>query len=123
METIMLREDLRKTLEQNAERESRDVNELVNEAVERYLREQRHVKLEKEIAAYEAMHPMLKQNYFEQWVAIHEGQLVDHDVEGDALYQRVRARYGHLPVLIRQVAEEPVEEIWMRTWSTGKIEA
>ncbi len=122
METIELRSDLREMLERDAERESRSVNEVVNRAVELYLREQQRKKLAREIEAYEAMHSQLKADYLGQYVAIHEQKLVDHDRELAPLYRRIRARYGKISVLMRQVKEQPVEEIWMRTFSTGKIE-
>ena len=101
--------------------ESRSVNELVKEAVEQFVRERQRAKLRQEIAAYEAMHPTLKQEYLGQWVAVHDQELVDHDRDDVRLRQRVRARYGNSTVLIRQVGEQPVEEVWIRTPSTGKI--
>ena len=122
METIVLRADLRETLEKDAEREAKSVNDIVNEAVERYLRERQLAKLDVEIEAYERMHAELKQKYFGQWVAVREQRLVDHDEERAALYHRVRAKYGWATVLIRRVGEQPVEELWIRTPSTGKIE-
>ncbi len=122
METIELRSDLREMLERDAARESKSVNEVVNRAVEFYLREQQRKKLAKEIETYEAMHAELKEKYFGQYVAIHEQKLVDHDRELAPLYRRVHARYGKISILMRQVKEQPVEEFWMRTFSTGKIE-
>ncbi len=115
METITLRADLQEALEKDAELESRSVNDIVNEAVERYLREQQRAKLDSEIEAYEAMHPELREKHFGQWVAVHNRQLVDHDPDHAELYRRVRVRYGRTSVLIRQVHEQPVEEIWIRT--------
>lgn len=122
MDTIALRTDLRETLEKDAEQEARSVNEIVNEAVERYLRERQLAKLDAEIAAYEQLHPELRQKYFGHWVALHEQKLVDHDSDRAALYGRVRARYGRTAVLIRQVTEQPGMEIWVRTPGIGKAE-
>ena len=121
MDAIVLRTDLRETLEKDAEQEARSVNDLVNEAVEHYLRERQRAKLDQEIAAYEAMHAELRQKYLGQWVAVHEQKLVDHDRDGSALYRRIRARYGQTSVLLRQVTDQPVEEVWLRTPSTGKV--
>ena len=122
METIVLRADLRETLEKDAEREAKSVNDIVNEAVERYLRERQLAKLDVEIEAYKRMHSELRQKYLGQWVAVHDQQLVDHDGDGSALHQRVRAKYGRVAVLIRQVAEQADEDLWIRTPSTGRIE-
>ncbi len=121
MSAVELRDDLRETVEKTAEQESRSVDELVNEAVRLYLRERQRTKLDKEIAAYEAMHTELRQKHLGQWVAIHDQKLVDHDADGSALYQRIRAKHGRTSVLIRQVTDQPIEEARIRTPSTGKI--
>jgi predicted DNA-binding protein len=121
METILLREDLRETLEKDAEQEARSVNDMVNEAVEHYLRERQRAKLDQEIAAYEAMHAELRQKYLGQWVAVHQQKLVDYDEDRTALYRRIRAKYGRTSVLLRQVTEQSIEEVWVRTPSTGKL--
>ncbi len=121
MDVIVLRSDLREILEKDAEQETRTINDIVNEAVEHYLREQQQAKLDQEIESYEAMHPKLRQKYIGQWVAVHKQKLVDHDSDGSALYRRIRAKYGRTSVLIRQVTEQPLEEVWLRTPSTGKI--
>ncbi|HET7089982.1 MAG TPA: DUF5678 domain-containing protein [Anaerolineae bacterium] len=120
MSTVVLRDDLHETLKRNARQESRSVDEIVNEAVSLYLRERQRAKLDKEIAAYEAMHAELRQRYLGQWIAVHEQQLVDHDPDGSALYQRIRSRYGKTSVLIRQVREQPSDDAYVRTPSSGK---
>lgn len=109
-------------LEQDAVQEARSVSEIVNEAVERYLHERQLAQLDAEIAAFEKLHPELRQKYLGEWVAVHEQKLVDHDNDRAALYKRVRAAYGRTAVLIRQVTEQPDNEIWIRTPSTGKVE-
>lgn len=123
MKTIVLRADLHKRLESNAQQTTKTVNDLVNEAVEFYLREQQRTKLDREVAAYEKLHPTLKQTHLGQWVAIHHEKLVDHDADGPSLYRRIRAKYGRVSVLIRQVTEQPVEEVWLRTPTTGRAKA
>jgi metal-responsive CopG/Arc/MetJ family transcriptional regulator len=123
MESITLRSDLLETLEKDAQQESRSISDIVNEAVEHYLRQRQRSKLNREIMAYEAMHAKLRKKYLGQWVAIHSEKLVDHDQDRVALYRRVRARYGRISVLLRQVTEQPVEEAWIRTPSTGKLTA
>jgi hypothetical protein len=121
MESIVLRPNLRKTLEEQAQQAAKTVNELVNEAVEQYLLAQQRPKLDREIAAYERLHPELRQTHLGQWVAIHQQQLVDADTDQAALYRRIRAKYGRTSVLIRQVTEQAIEEVWLRTPSTGKV--
>ncbi len=117
-DALVLRADLRETLERDAEQEARSISDIVNEAVERYMRERQRTKLDKEIAAYEALHVELRQKYLGQWVAINNQRLVDHDSDRLALYRRTRAKYGHTSVLLREVTEQPQEEVWLRTPST-----
>lgn len=101
---IELKPELLETLEQSAAHNSRSVSDLVNEAVvERYLRDQRRIQLQEEIEAYKAMHPQLVQKHLGEWVAVYKGKKVDEDADGSALHQRVRQKYGHAAVLIRQV--------------------
>jgi hypothetical protein len=119
-DVVVLRPDLREILERNAEQEARTLDDLVNEAVALYVHRLQQKQIEREAEAYERMHPSLRDRFLGQWVAIHDQQLVDHDSDRLALYRRVRTRFGHTPILMRRVAESPVETIWMRTRSTGK---
>lgn len=63
--------------------------------------------VDREMAAYIAMHPMLKQNYLGKHVAIFAGQLVDHDSDLEALSRRIHARYAGQFVWITLVRETP----------------
>jgi hypothetical protein len=97
------------------------LNDLVNEAVSQYAYRLQREKIERETAAYERMHNSIRDRFLGQWVAIHNGHLVDHDCDLAALHRRVRERFGRTAVLLRQVRESPVEEIRLRTRSTGRI--
>lgn len=119
---IVLKENLREPLVQSAARENRSIDDLVNEAVENYLLEQQRAKIDEEIVAFEAIYNQLMENHYGEWVAIHEGQLVDHDMDGTALYQRVRAKFVAISVLLRRVTEDANDDIWIRTPSTGRIQ-
>jgi hypothetical protein len=112
---IEIRPDLLSSLRQDAERQARSVSDLVNEAVEGYLRERDREKLEAEIAAFTAMHAELKQRYFGEWVAVHEGRVIDHDRELAPLYARIRQLYPRTAVLMRQVEEEPERDLMIRS--------
>jgi predicted transcriptional regulator len=119
LETIELRPELQATLEDSARQEAKSISDLVNEALEDYLETKQVEKLNREVAAYEAMHAELWRTKPYQWVAIHNQQLVDHDAERISLYRRVRSRFKRVAVLIRQVRETPTPEIWVRTASIG----
>ncbi len=120
MDMITLRTDLLQQLEISALMHSKDLNEIVNDAIESYLREQQQQQLDQEIAAYEGMHSSLVKTHSGKWVAVHQQKLVDHDEDRIRLYRRIKAKYNQTPVLIRQVMEHPAPEIWLRTPTTGK---
>jgi len=121
--TITLRSDLSEPLQASAQQQDTTVDNLVNEAVERYLREEQRHKIDQEIAAYERLHPQLWRTLPGQWVAVDNGKVVDQDQDRAALYRRIRAAYGRTAVLIRQVKADVVEEIWVRTPSTGRVKS
>jgi hypothetical protein len=120
-ETIQLRTDLSEKLQETAYQSQKSVSDLVNEAVEQYLHTQQRQIIDREIDAYSRMHDSLWRTIPTQWVAVHEGEVVDKDEDRVALYVRIRSKYGQTPVLIRQVKEDPNPEIQMRTPSRGKI--
>lgn len=119
--SVTLRPDLSDTLQISAQQQDTTVDNLVNEAVERYLREEQRHKIDQEISAYERLHPQLWRTLPGLWVAVHNGKVVDQDEDRATLYRRVRAVYGRTAVLIRQVKADVVEEIWVRTPSTGRV--
>lgn len=118
MTTIDLKPALFEALEQNASLQDRSVDDLVNEAVARYVRDLQREKLATEIRAYERLHDKLKRQHLGRWVAINGGRLVDHDADRAQLYCRVRERYGRTSVLIRQVNDEPNAE---SRWRGGSL--
>ena len=118
MAAIVLRPDLLDALEKHADLEATSLDDLVNEAVARYVRDLQHDKLEQEIEAYRRLHGELQRQHLGQWVAVHRGQVVDHDGDRAELHRRVRDRYGKTVVLIRRVSEEPEEEI---RWRGGSV--
>ncbi|MEM7535393.1 MAG: hypothetical protein AAF639_24660 [Chloroflexota bacterium] len=64
-----------------------------------------------EAKAYAQMHPELLLKYPRQYVAIHQGELVDRDTDKIALYRRLAEQYGDTPLLVRQVLPEVVPTV------------
>ncbi|GJM40502.1 MAG: hypothetical protein DHS20C20_07840 [Ardenticatenaceae bacterium] len=64
-------------------------------------------KMLREVEAYKNMHAQLASQYAGQFVAIHNGQLVDYDVDKDALFFRVKQNFPNKIVLQRQVLGNP----------------
>ena len=69
----------------------------------------RQKAMAREEAAYQAMHEELYAKYNGQYVAIYREQLVDQDVDGGRLYERVRQQYADEFVLITPVEPEAEE--------------
>jgi hypothetical protein len=61
---------------------------------------QRRSQLVAEQAAWYARPPGERARYRGKFVAVRDGQVVDDDPDQRTLYLRVRARFGHTPVLI-----------------------
>ncbi len=63
---------------------------------------------EKEIEAYLLMEKELLRNpkYVNKYVALHSGEIVDYDSDRIALADRVYAKYGYIPILIKKVETE-----------------
>jgi len=68
-----------------------------------------------EMQAYIALHPMLKEKYFGQYVAIYGGALIDHDPDHAALYRRIDAQYPDEFVWISLVEEEAIPTLVFRS--------
>jgi predicted transcriptional regulator len=108
MNTIAIGLDERTALElgQLARERAMDPSALANEAIRAYLRSAARDDIEQEAQAFRRLHPELLATIPGRYAAIHRGQLVNHDVDQLALYQRIEARFRGLPVLIRQVRPE-----------------
>jgi hypothetical protein len=64
--------------------------------------------IEREQAAYLALHPMLLDQHPGEYVAIHGGKLIDCDKDGATLSRRVRSRYPQQFVWISRVEPTPI---------------
>ncbi|MEM7531265.1 MAG: DUF5678 domain-containing protein [Chloroflexota bacterium] len=71
--------------------------------------------ISREQKAYIELHPMLKETYLGQSVAIYQGELIDVDEDFSTLVGRVRKKYPQEVVLMKTVKEEPIETIYMRS--------
>ncbi len=109
-------------LEQIAEQEQTSVEEVARAAVYRYVREIEREKIRAETEAFWAIHSQLLDDYSGQYIAMHEGKVVDNGVDLGALYQRVRERYGDTPILLTQVTDDPVRELTFRSPRLEQVE-
>src|SRR5262245_41504960 len=117
--TLKVPDRLYRRIEQVANATRRTISDVVLEAVERsfpvfYVDESR-TQLEREVAAFEAMHAELWTHYPQQYVALYEGRVIDHDDDEVALLDRIDARYPGQVVLVRQVLIQPQGELNFRS--------
>ncbi|MFN0073113.1 MAG: DUF5678 domain-containing protein [Chloroflexota bacterium] len=115
MDAIELRPDLREQVEIAARHEARSVDDVVNSAVADYVRDQQRAIIAQETCAFERMHADLVRDHRGQWVAIHDGRLVDVDPDAAALYARIRKAYGRESVLIRQVLDVAIRTLTIQS--------
>ena len=115
MSNISIEPALQMKVEQLARFLGRPPEAIVEEAINEHLDQLSVQKLDAEIAAFERIHPTLKETYLNQFVAVHEGQVVDSDLDFEPVLLRVQERYGDLPVLIRRVGESPQQEWYFRS--------
>lgn len=75
--------------------------------------EPEQAQLQKEVAAYQAMHPHLCAHHVGEWVAIYAGKLLDHDAAETALMARLNAQHPTKLILVRRVEMEPERELYV----------
>lgn len=111
--TITVSSKVYQRIVEQAQQNRKNVSDLVNDVVasafvpntpaENPARD----KMLQEIEAYKKMHPRLVKKHLGQFVAIHNGKLVDHDPDKEALFLRVKEKFPNQIVLQRQVLENP----------------
>ena len=109
--SIALQPDLVERVHRITKSKGTTVKDFVNQAVRERLEQLEDQKLKAEVQAFERMHPQLVKQYLGQFVAVHGGQIVDTDVDFEALFLRLEKRLGDVPVLIRPVSVEPAPEL------------
>lgn len=123
--TVKLPDGLYRKAQRFAHRHQQDIDEAISALLEQALSageaeetldwSEPDPAVEREMQAYIAMHPMLKQKYFGQHVAIHGGQLIDHDQDFAALFARIEQAYPDEFVWLATVEEEPLPTFNIRS--------
>jgi len=110
---VAIEPQLYNRVEQASDEHQIGVDRLLTEAIRRYLWELDRRKISEESQTYHQHHAELKMQYLGQFIAMCNGQVVDHDREVAALRQRVRQRFGWKPVMITLV-EDVAERAFVR---------
>ena len=114
MLTVTLKPDVADQVEAVAQEARLDADTVVDKAVRAYLAQWRREKIRAETVAFEQQREGLLARYNGHYVALHEGQVIDHDPDLRTLHLRVFARLGHTPVLLKQVTSEPDRDMVFR---------
>lgn len=111
MLTVTLNDHTASQLTKIAAAQSTSPEDLIKKAIRDLLRSEAGRILARETETFRAIHEWLLQKYAGEYVAIHQGQLVDHDLDQLALYLRMDEQYPDEIILIKQVCTE-VEEVY-----------
>lgn len=110
MVTVNLKSDLAEQIVQLTDDSESTTEMFVNEAVREYIVRLRREKIRAETRAFEQQRDHLIAEYGDQYVAIHEGRVIDHDPDLRTLHRRVFERLGRTPVLLKKVTADPTRE-------------
>jgi hypothetical protein len=112
---IAIRDELVRSIEKLAQEQGTNAESLVNEWIERQLSLAREQRIREESARFRAQHDRLWASYAGEYVAMRSGEVLDHSPDVNALYLRIRERYGDEPILIAPVTEAPTPTYQMRS--------
>lgn len=112
---VTLKPDLTRQIEYLAGSNEVQKEAFVDKAVRQYIAQYRREKIRTETEAFEKLYEALLDSYLNQYVAIHNGQVIDHDPNLRVLHLRVFARLGHIPVLLKKVTREVSKELIFRS--------
>jgi Arc/MetJ family transcription regulator len=108
---LVIEPQLYSRVEQAADEHKIGIDRILTDALRRYLWELDRRKISEESQVFQQHHAEMKAQYLGQYIAMHDGHVVDHDSDSVALRQRVRQQFRHTPVmiiLVEEDAERPV---------------
>ena len=112
MATLSIAEETVTGLWQAADSLGITIEVLTDRAIRRYLRQEAERKIRGEEQHFRAQHARLLDEYAGQFIAMHEGQVIDSDTDELALYLRIYQTHPMVGVLIKQVTPA-LEEVWV----------
>ncbi len=109
-----------KQIEHLAAEQTQSVETVLEAAVQTYLDDWERKVIHAETKAFWAMYDQLVEKYRGEHIALHQGQVVDHDKDASRLEKRVREQFGWSPVLIAPVKSGHHKDL---RWIGGRIES
>ena len=122
MPEIMIEPELYKRMEQVALEKETGTDAVFSDAVRHYLWELNRRKISEETKRYRQQHEQLKAKYLREYIAMFQGQVVDHDADFQTLHQRIRQQYKQQPVMITLVGETAVTHINVRKITISNLQ-
>lgn len=113
--TISIPESVINDLNELIRWEGAPIEQVLDRALQHYRRELGRRKIDVEAETYKRKYPRLRAKYFGDYIAMHNGRVVDHDRDLVVLNRRIRKRFGRTPVLMRLVEEEPERVLVFRS--------
>jgi hypothetical protein len=113
--TVNLQPDMAEQIAHLAGREQSNTDAFVDQALRAYLAHLRREKIRREMDAFREQHAELLEHFAGKYIAMHDGQVIDHDMDQRALHLRIFARLGHTPVLLKRVDHEPERDLIFRS--------
>ncbi|MDY7077877.1 MAG: hypothetical protein SXV54_13250 [Chloroflexota bacterium] len=110
--TLPIAEETVVGMRQVADNLGTTVEVLADKAIRRYLRQEAEKKIRREEQHFRVQHTQLLDQYASQFIAMHEGKVIDSDADELALYLRIRQKFPMVGVLIRRVTPD-TEDIWV----------
>lgn len=104
--------DLLAQVEQAATDQEMTGEEVLVSAVSDYLERRAHVKIVAESEAFARQRPQILAAYPNEFIAMHNGQVVDHDPDLRSLNLRIRRRFGQTAVLMQKADTENKELVF-----------
>jgi hypothetical protein len=113
--TIALTSDILAQLREAAEWNGVPLEKAALDAVLSYIGRYGRAKVEKEQAIFEQRKPELLKRYRGQYIAMHNGDVVETAADLRTLRSKVFARFGHTPMLHTFVTDQPDPEVVIRS--------
>ncbi len=117
--TLDVPENIYHKVEQIAQATQRRVDDVLTEVVIRsfpsFYIDPDQDKMQREVDAFEAMHAVLWEKYPNQYVAVYQGRVIDHDDDEMTLIKRIRAIYPGQIIMVDKVLAQLQSEIVFRS--------
>ena len=122
MLSVTLKPDVAEQISQIAGESKMETEAVVDTAVRAYLRKRAEEKIRAEQKKFNEQKESLLVKYKGEYVAVHNGEVIDHDPSIGELHRRVHKSLGRIPVLLKKVTDEPDRVLVFRSPKLQRIQ-